>query len=113
MLAVEAVQEIFLQRPPRLEDGTFKPGARLSHKLAAAHGVSERQICEIWNRRISVTKPLWTDEEIAASHANAQWGSERNEVLPKRRGVGRPKGSKNTEGSRVPAAGAPCASKPV
>lgn len=109
VLSADAVREIFMQRPPRNYDGTFKPSSEASHKLAAAHGVTERSIREVWNCKswINITRPLWTDAEVAA--AFAPFGLSKSAgVVAKKRGVGRPKGSKDRSKPAVsPAASSP------
>eukprot|EP00961_Rhodomonas_salina_P106395 1432967-Rhodomonas_salina.1 len=94
VLRPDAVREIFLQRPPRNHDGTFKPSSTSSHRLAALHGVTERAIREVWNRNSwrKLTRPLWTEEEVLADLATLQPSMEAPGMVKQRR-VGRPKGS--------------------
>eukprot|EP00961_Rhodomonas_salina_P195466 2638874-Rhodomonas_salina.1 len=98
VLPPDAVREIFLQRPPRNDDGTFKPSSQTSHRLAAKHGVTERSIREIWNCKswADITRPLWTDAEVAAVFANSVPGRGSTGMARQRR-VGRPKGSKDAK----------------
>eukprot|EP00961_Rhodomonas_salina_P234594 3170611-Rhodomonas_salina.1 len=96
VLSPDAVREIFLQRPSRNDDGTFKPSSEASHRLAAVHGVTERAIREIWNRRswADITRLLCTDAEMAAASAASE-PSKSAPGMAKLRRVGRPKGSKD------------------
>eukprot|EP00961_Rhodomonas_salina_P205267 2770987-Rhodomonas_salina.1 len=81
-----------MQRPARNADGTFKPSSESSHKLAKVHAISERAIREVWNRKswANITRPLWTEAEVAADLV----ASEPLNCVPgcaKKRRVGRPK----------------------
>jgi len=97
VLSEESVLQIFIQRPPRNPDGTFQPSAESSHKLAAVHRISERAIRELWNRKswANITRPLWTEAEVAADLAASEPLKYTTLEMAKHRKVGRPKRSKD------------------
>eukprot|EP00286_Rhodomonas_abbreviata_P024815 CAMPEP_0181303136 /NCGR_PEP_ID=MMETSP1101-20121128/8385_1 /TAXON_ID=46948 /ORGANISM="Rhodomonas abbreviata, Strain Caron Lab Isolate" /LENGTH=251 /DNA_ID=CAMNT_0023408665 /DNA_START=59 /DNA_END=811 /DNA_ORIENTATION=- len=103
----ELAEHIFLQRPLRSTENKFYgPSALLSNALAAKYNLLERTVRNIWNRRswTDTTRPLWTEEEIAAemaaeSHTETIPGA--GEVVPvKDRKRGRPRTRTEDQGKQ-------------